>query len=69
MKSGPASAAGPERLAERQRKPRAVFEMLICSARRPPLRALSHALLHEFGMTRLPMRYASFDSELLAFLE
>jgi hypothetical protein len=69
MKSGPASVAGPGRLAERRRKPRAVFEMLICSTRRPPLRALAHALLHEFGMTRLPVRYAPFDGELLAFLE
>jgi len=39
------------------------------SAGGPPLGALAHALLNKFGMTRLPVRHASLDSKLFAFLE
>jgi hypothetical protein len=41
----------------------------IKSACRAALWALTHALLHEFGMTCLPVRHPPFDGELLAFLE
>jgi len=36
---------------------------------RPALWPLAHAFLHEFAVTRLSVWHASFDGELLAFLE